>query len=65
MISHISIAKRYQREGLGGKLGRALAVAVAHDRAWPDPDQAGVDRLLLARGSIRQDVLNQYREAQL
>ena len=64
LVAHISIAKKYQREWLAEKLERDIADAVAHERSLPDPDQEWASRLLLARGSIRQDVLNQYREAQ-
>lgn len=63
LIPHISIAKREHREWLAGQLERELAAVVAHERSLPDPDESWISRLLLARGSIRQDVLNQYREA--
>lgn len=63
LVSHISIAKREHREWLAEQLERDIATVVAHERSFPDPDQEWISRLLLARGSLRQDVLNQYREA--
>lgn len=62
LIGHLFEAKRERRQWEQKAFDREIDDAVVCERSLADHDQTWVDRLLLARGPYRKEVLEQWRE---
>lgn len=62
LCGFIADAKREARRIAVPELTRDVAEAVALERSLPVPDESWIQRLLLARGPHRADVLDEYRQ---
>jgi hypothetical protein len=62
LVNYLPAAKHNQQEWRDHQLERDVAEAIAYERALPEPDYVWADRLLLARGKHREELLAEWRQ---
>jgi hypothetical protein len=66
LCEHVAAAKQEARANVVTELATQVWEALAVERTSPGPDSSTwIERLLLARGPFRRDVLNKWNEARL